>query len=1010
MDYSWLLVAAILVFFMQAGFLCLESGKIRAKNSINVAAKNISDFLISANIFWIFGFALMFGDSVNGFWGSTNFFFGNDNSPFEISFFIFQMMFCGTATTLMSGAVAERMSFIGYICAAAILSAFIYPICGHWAWASIYSNGNMGWLEKIGFVDFAGATVVHVVGGCVAFAAVIIIGPRMGRFNSKVQLPAGNNLPMSVLGTMLIWLGWFGFNGGSTLAMNDQVPSIILNTSLAATWGGVVSASIYFYYHRYFNISSIINGVIAGLVSITACCHAVSALESSFIGMVAGVVLYASTIWIAKMEIDDALDVIPAHLFAGIWGTLAVALFADLSILDTGLDRWHQFGAQLTGIVSIALYSFGLSYILLKLVNKFRPLRVSEMDEMRGMNISEHRASSELIDLLGSMHAQQLNGDFSTPVPEEPFTEVGQIANEYNQVIQRVNIEITKRDDAINDFRSSEKRKNAILDSSMDSILTIDLMGKIIEFNKAAEKTFGYLKKNIKDKNFIDLFVLEKDKEDIRNSLKYKFASSQGLLRNQRNAISLKRSTGGQFPAEIAITCANLNDEVENEFTFHIRDITRQIKLQDKLQKLAYSDPLTGMYNRTYLMQSLLTALESSNQSREDVVLFFLDLDRFKKINDTLGHKAGDELLCEMSKRLVAVTRESDIIARWGGDEFVLLMSGIFMNDDIRAKAREISNVLHAPIMLEGRILNIMVSIGISVATLGESDAAELLQQADIAMYYAKKKGRDNIQVFAPELAKSSVRNFNYEQDMRKALNANEQFSLVYQPKVLTNKKLVGLEALMRWQHPVDGQISPSEFIPIAEESDLIIQMSEKVIQDVLQQLKQWQDKGKIIVPVSVNISGKHLVSEQFVPFIKEQLSTFKLNGSFLEIEITEGVLLSDIEECIQVMSELKKLHITISIDDFGTGYSSLNYLKRLPIDVLKIDRSFIDECNSTNEDGQICSTIINLANGLDLITVAEGVETVEQLIFLVNKGCKIFQGYYFYRPLLAEKVEALLE
>ncbi|MGY5453082.1 ammonium transporter [Agarivorans sp. MS3-6] len=1009
MDYLWLLIASTLVFLMQAGFLCLESGKIRSKNSINVAAKNISDFVIAALIYWAFGFALMFGESSKGWIGLSDFFVGEQQSAFQVSFFLFQMMFCGTAATLLSGAVAERMSFMGYIAVCVIISAVVYPVAGHWAWASIYISTNLGWLERLGFVDFAGSTVVHSVGGYVALAAVLIIGPRIGRFDSATSLPVGNNLPMSVLGTLLIWLGWFGFNGGSTILFSDQIPSIILNTCLAAAAGGLISSVCHYWFKRYVDVGFILNGVIAGLVSITAGCHAVSPKQAVMIGMVAGVVLYVGTRLIERCKIDDALGVVPAHLFAGVWGTLAVGLFANLDTLATGLTRVEQVTAQLYGIGAIGVYSFGLSFILLYTVNHFFPLRVSREDELKGMNVSEHRASTELIDLLSSMNNQQQQGRFSEPVPVEPFTEVGQIATQYNQVIERVSVEISKRDNAIDDFRASEKRKSAILDSSMDCIITVDLLGGIIEFNPAAERTFGYLKSQVSGKSFIQLFILEQDQEQVKASLQHRFSTSQGLLRNRRNAITLHRNSGDQFPAEIVITGASLGSEIKNEFTLHIRDVTRQLKLQDKLKQLAYSDPLTGLYNRTYLMGRLQDVIQRATHKNEDIVLFFMDLDRFKKINDTLGHKAGDELLCEVAKRLISVTRSTDVIARWGGDEFVVLFSGAVSIELARSKANEVLTVMREPLELEGRMINIPTSIGIAPAVVGQTTSEQLIQHADIAMYYAKQRGRDNFQIFEAEMAHKAARNFDYEQEMAKGIECGGQFSMVYQPKVTADGEVVGLEALMRWSHPKEGSISPSEFIPLAEESDLVIQLGQFAITEVVILLQQWQQENIRQVPISVNISGKHLVSGQLVSFIQEHCHRYGVNPSHLELEITEGVLLTDIERCIEVMSQLQALNIRISVDDFGTGYSSLNYLKRLPIDVLKIDRSFVDECATTIEDAQICSTIINLANNLGLSTVAEGVETQAQLDFLNRNGCQVYQGFFFSRPVQANQLNRLL-
>jgi Amt family ammonium transporter len=1010
MDFSWLLICALLVFCMQAGFLCLESGKIRSKNSINVAAKNISDFIISSIIFWIFGFAIMFGDSFNGLFGYNEFFVGETQSAYQISFFLFQMMFCGTAATLLSGAVAERMTFIGYLCIGCILSSVIYPVVGHWVWASAYQSGNSGWLESIGFIDFAGSTVVHSVGGYVALASIIIIGPRIGRFDDKAIFPTGNNLPLSVLGVLLIWFGWFGFNGGSTLQLTDKVPLIILNTCLAASWGGIVASILHYYFKRFVDVGFLLNGVIAGLVSITASCHVVSAIDATLIGIVGGVIVYLSTIWLEKLKIDDALGVVPSHLFTGIWGTIAVALFADLTVLGTALTRWEQFQSQLIGVVSVGVYCFLLSYFLISLLNHFIPLRVSAEDESTGMNVSEHQASTELIILLSSMHQQKEDGKFNDPVPVEPFTEVGQIASQYNEVIARVNSEISKRDNAINNFVASEKRKSAILESSMDSILIINLEGTIIEFNPSAERNFGCVKKQVKGKNFIDLFIQDTDREVIKNSLACKFSGSEGILRNIRNSITLMRNMTEPFSAEITVTSANFGESEHNsEFTLHIRDVTRQLKLQDKLRLLAYSDPLTGLYNRTYLMDSLVKTIESNQYKDGNILLFFMDLDKFKKINDTLGHQAGDDLLCEVAERLIQVTHVNDIIARWGGDEFVILMTGDFTLEVAHKKANDVLTIMRNPLILSGRKLSIPTSLGVVLTDKEKQYKAEqLIQYADVAMYHAKEGGRDNYRIFEIEMMHSAQRSFDYEQEMQLGINSGKQFNLVYQPKVTQSGKLLGFEALMRWHHPKEGMISPIEFIPIAEESDLIIKIGEFALLQVVQQLGEWEKKGYKNVPISVNISGKHLVSERMVPYIEQLLSDHSFDANLLEIEITEGVLLTDIERCIDVLSQIKALNIKIAIDDFGTGYSSLNYLKRLPIDILKIDKLFIDECATLIEDGEICATIINLAKSLKLVTVAEGVENKNQLDFLLAHGCQVFQGYFFSKPKLAKDIEFL--
>ena len=1008
-EHLWLVVSALLVFTMQAGFLCLESGRTRSKNSINVAAKNIADFILSAAIFWSVGFAFMFGSSYSGLIGTDGFFFGEHSNAYQTCFFLFQLMFCGTAATLTSGAAVERMTFSGYLFVTAILSIFIYPIVGHWVWTSLLDDRNVGWLESLGFIDFAGATVVHSVGGWIALAAIIVIGPRIGRFDSKRKLPSGSNLPMATMGTLLIWFGWFGFNGGSVLQLNSQVPGILLNTCLAAVWGGIAATMLHYLFKRYMDVSYLQNGIIAGLVGITASCHLVNPGSAALIGFIAGAILYFGEGLMSRLKIDDAIGVIPAHLFAGIWGTLAVAIFGQTDLINNGLSRLDQFLVQAFGIIVIGLYSFGLSYLLLRIIDLFHPLRVSPSDEIQGLNITEHRATTELIDLLGDMEKQQSQGNFTSPVVEEPFTEVGQIARKYNQVINRINQEIVQRDEALGEFQKSERRKSAILDSSMDCIISINSQGHIIEFNPAAERTLGCVKHQVKGKNFIDLFIVEDEQDRLLHSLKHYFSAATGLVLNRRNTVTMQGSSGNQFPAEITITSTRIGERHRLEFTLHIRDVTRDQKMQSKLKFLAYKDPLTNLSNRTDLMKRLRDAIAvSKGLQRDTVAVLFMDLDQFKKINDTLGHQAGDELLCEVARRLKQVCRSEDIIARWGGDEFIVAMQGDISRQIIASKAQEILDIMRCPVSINGKEFSIPTSIGIALSEHGEVSADQLIQSADIAMYTAKMNGRDNYQHFEPSMAEAATRSVMMEGLIKEGLESKE-FSLFYQPKVHSQgDKVIALEALIRWFHPEKGMISPAEFIPIAENSNLIIDLDEYVLRTAVDQLSQWREQG-INTPVSVNISGKSLISQQLVPYVERLLKEYQIPGQLLEIEITEGVLIQDIECCIEVLQQLKALNISVSIDDFGTGYSSLNYLKRLPLDILKIDQSFVDECSNKEEDRQICATIINLARSLNLKVVAEGVENQDQLSTLKKLGCEIFQGYYFYKPLPKDQVVKLL-
>ncbi|MDT7043444.1 ammonium transporter [Candidatus Nitronereus thalassa] len=445
-DATWLLICTAFVLLMQAGFVCLESGLVRAKNSINVAIKNVVDFCIASIMFWGVGFGLMFGASWAGVVGTDGFVFQDVTNHWLTAFFIFQLVFCGTATTIVSGAIAERMRFSGYLVVVFIIATLIYPIFGHWAWAT---GPNVGWLQQIGFIDFAGSTVVHSTGGWVALAAVLLIGPRLGRFDEHSIPIHGHNLPLATLGMFLLWFGWFGFNGGSALRMTGEVPLIFLNTILAGVSGGLAALGASWHLLGRPVVPFVLNGVIAGLVGITASANFMGPLSSLAIGAIAGAICVVAHQWMERRKIDDVIGAVPAHACAGVWGTIAVAIFGDPQAWGTGLGRWEQFGIQLIGVGSCFVWSFGLGGGLLWCANRILPFRVTAEEERIGLNMIEHGATTALHDLVSEMEAQRQRGDFSEPVTIEPHTEVGQIATEYNRVLISVNDETRKRESAL---------------------------------------------------------------------------------------------------------------------------------------------------------------------------------------------------------------------------------------------------------------------------------------------------------------------------------------------------------------------------------------------------------------------------------------------------------------------------------------------------------------------------------------------------------------------------------
>lgn len=402
-DYVWTLVAAALVFFMQAGFALVESGFTRAKNAVNIMMKNLMDFSIGSLAFWAIGFGLMFGVTQTGLFGTSGFFlsdFKPGGDPWVLAFWMFQVVFCATAATIVSGAMAERTKFTGYLLYSVFISALIYPVFGSWAWGSLL-NGN-GWLEKLGFIDFAGSTVVHSVGGWCGLAGAIVLGPRLGKYTKDggIRPILGHSIPLAALGTFILWLGWFGFNPGSTTAANKDIAMIFVNTNLAAAAGAMLAMFTAWMKFGKPDASMSLNGALAGLVAITSPCATVSPLSAVIIGAVAGVLVVFSVIFFDRIRIDDPVGAISVHGVNGAWGTLAAGIF------NMGGTSAKIIGVQVLGIVSCFVWTFVTAFIMFKLIDVTIGLRVSPEEEADGLDLSEHGGNA-YPDFAVSAYAQK---------------------------------------------------------------------------------------------------------------------------------------------------------------------------------------------------------------------------------------------------------------------------------------------------------------------------------------------------------------------------------------------------------------------------------------------------------------------------------------------------------------------------------------------------------------------------------------------------------------------------
>jgi diguanylate cyclase len=557
-------------------------------------------------------------------------------------------------------------------------------------------------------------------------------------------------------------------------------------------------------------------------------------------------------------------------------------------------------------------------------------------------------------------------------------------------------------------LKESEKLHRYIVNKSPDIVYMLDAKGRFTFINTRIESLLGYKKNELIGKHYIDI-VHEEDHDKAKNKfnerrIDTRTNTSVELRLKCKNNESTRYFETRSIPIEInALGIYNKAKPGRNKFngTYGVaRDITDRIEAEEIIRFQAYHDMLTRLPNRTLLQDRLNQAIFHTKRNNTKLAIMFLDLDRFKVVNDTLGHIIGDQLLQAVSNRLKECLREEDTLARIGGDEFTLLLPEIHGRHDSEQIAHKIISTLKHPFHINGHELFISTSIGIAHYPDDGTTMETLIKHADIAMYHVKDNGKDNYQFYNDNMHEAFSRHLSLENDLRRALQ-NSQFKLYYQPQInIETNEIFAMEALVRWEHPEKGIISPAEFISLAEEIGLIQPIGDWILKTACAELKRWRDFGLANVRIAVNLSACQLDQDNIIRTIIETLKKNDIPGNMLEIEITENVLMKDIENTINKLKQLSNYGVKIAIDDFGTGYSSLSYLKKLPIDTLKIDRSFINDMHNSKQDASIIRAIIAMAQGMDLNIISEGVETDKQLQQLVEWRCKNMQGFLFSRPL----------
>jgi diguanylate cyclase (GGDEF)-like protein/PAS domain S-box-containing protein len=564
---------------------------------------------------------------------------------------------------------------------------------------------------------------------------------------------------------------------------------------------------------------------------------------------------------------------------------------------------------------------------------------------------------------------------------------------------------------AVEDALYVEKERALVtLNSIGDAVLCTDISGNITYLNLVAESMTGWPREEAIGKPLPEVFQIidGATRQPARDPMEMAVAQNRtvGLT---VDCVLIRRDA---FESAIEDSAAPIHDRagrvIGAVIVFH--DVSAARAMSQQMTHSAQHDVVTNLPNRMLLHDRISQSISLARRQHRPLAVLFLDLDRFKYINDSLGHAVGDQLLQSIAKRLLAGVRNSDTISRQGGDEFVILLSEISHPEDAATSARKILLSLNAPHSIEGHDLDIAGSIGISIYPGDGEDAETLIKNADTAMYHAKESGRNNFQFFKPEMNRQAVERQSLEGSLRHAVERGE-FLLHYQPKInLFTGQITGAEALIRWQHPDRGLISPAQFVPIAEDCGLILPIGRWVLREACKQAREWQDAGLPFKRVSVNVSATEFRGKTFLEDVGTTLRETGLEARYLDLELTEGVLMQNAKSTASVLQELKRMGLHLAVDDFGTGYSSLSYLRQFPIDVLKIDQSFVRQISDDPNDSAIVRAIIDMGKNLKKRVIAEGIETQEQLALLQSWHCTEGQGYLFSRPVPAAQFAQLLQ
>ena len=1005
-DDLWLLVAATLVLSMQAGFLLVEGGRVRSKNSINVAQKNVTDLVVAWVCFSVAGFWLMYGTPSPALGAALG--AAGAAEPLR---FVYQIGFCATAVTLASGAVAERMRFSAYLWMSCLVSLAVYPLVGRLVWGHHLGTGSGAWLAELGFVDFAGATVVHGVGAWTGLVAALVLGPRIGRFdgNGRPRPLARHSSVIALLGTLVLLLGWIGFNGGGVAGSDPRLGSIVVGTLGAAAFGALAGLLLGHRLSGTFDPSATGNGLIGGLVASAAGVHLMGGLDAPIVGALGGLVAVGGAHWLLhRRRLDDPLDVVACHGLAGAVGTLAVAFVAPVEALPAG-SRLAQLGVQAAGVAAVLALVVATVRLGLLAISRVVPLRVDAEEERLGLNRAEHGESigTGRLQLALEERLAGAPGSGSSGPSDEAGLDVGE-DDENGELAATLGRLLGRQERALDVLRASETRFRRLAETSSEWLWETDERLIVSYMSPNPSHPGSTLGEGAVGRHLFDLLGVE---PSVRRDV------LERIVRRRPTEVFAGQveSVDGAAPLHAEIRGVPSHDAEGRYIGYRgtVVDIGPRKAAEERTRFLSRHDELTGLPDRRALPESLEAALDRADRAGEAVVVASIDLDGFASVNDACGHAAGDELLQRLALAMREGLAEDDPLFRTGGDEFVALIRGLDVRDALERGEREIGRMVArvgGDHELVGTRVRASASAGLVAYPEQTRDGAEALRMAALALCAAKAAGRGTVRAFEPHMNAELQRRLDMERDLAEAVTAG-RFHVDYQPLVdARSEALVGLEALVRWDHPERGRLQPVDFVDAAERLDMMGAIGELVLGEACAFAATWEPDPSGDVPrLAINVSPQQFRAEGFVDAVRDALVRTGLAPERLELEIGEEAMTHDLDRVAATLLALRAMGVSIAVDDFGGGRTALPHLGLFPVTTLKIDRAYVRHLDTDVKAREIAESIVRLGRKLGMRTVAAGVEEPRHLALLREWGCDQVQGFLFSKPLDADDVSRLL-